>query len=131
MLLEDGVFLPLEGVGVPVIGGEEVVDVLPQVPGAGKAGRGERLAAKNAEPDLDLIEPGRVRRDVMEVNVLVSLQPAVVFRLMRVEVIQHDVNLPASIAGHDAIQEVEEFHAAATPVVARLDQPGGHFQGGK
>jgi len=79
VFLEDDLFLPLEGMGVLVVGGNEVVDRLAQLLGTGKTGGGEGLAAEEAEPDLHLIEPGGVGGDVMEVHVAMSLPPAVMF----------------------------------------------------
>ena len=60
-LLADFDLRPREGVGLGVVGGDEVVDRLAQLPGAREAGVGQRLPAQDAEPDLDLVEPGSVR----------------------------------------------------------------------
>src|SRR6266498_5386961 len=131
MFLEYNLLFPLERVGVLIVCSNEVVNVMPQLLGAGETGGGERLAAENAEPDLHLIEPGGMRGRVMEVDVGMPLQPAVAFGLMGIEVVEDDMDLPVGIGGHDAVHKIEKFHSAAALIVARFDQPSGYLQGGE
>src|SRR5712671_2278902 len=64
-------------------------------------------------------------------DVLVARQPAIVFGLMGVQVVQDDVHLPARVFGDDAVHEVQELEAPAAPVMAGFDQAGGHLQSGE
>ena len=43
---------------------------------------------QDREPDLDLIEPGSTGRGEVEMYVGMTLEPAVVFRLMGVEIVE-------------------------------------------
>src|SRR5215831_1161782 len=89
-----------------------------------KGGAGERLVGQDREPNLDLIEPGGARRREMKVDVGMAGEPAVGLRLMGVEVVEDDVNLPLGMRGHDAVHEVEELDAPAAPIVL-----GSHLAG--
>ena len=51
------------------------------------------------EPYLDLIEPGGVGRRKMEMDVLVPSQPAVVFGLVGIEIVQNHMDLAARQPG--------------------------------
>jgi hypothetical protein len=64
-------------------------------------------------------------------DVLVAGEPAIVFRLVGVEVVQDDVNLTTQMLSDDAVHEVQELDAPAAPVVARFDQTGGHLERGE
>src|SRR5271166_7060258 len=114
-----------------VIGGEKVVDTAAELWHAVEAGRRQRLSAEDTEPDLDLMEPRGVGGSVVEVDVFVALQPAVVFGFVGIEIVENDMDLLLRIGAAEAIHEIQELHAAATLVMAGLDQSGGHFQGGK
>ncbi len=63
MFREHDLFGPFEGVRVLVVGGNEVIDALADLSGAGEACAGESLRNQNAEPNLHLIEPRGVRRN--------------------------------------------------------------------
>ena len=78
---------PLERVGVLVISGNEIVNVLPQLLGAGETGGSERLAAENAEPDFNLVEPAGASRGEMKMDPWMSGQPTVLFGFVDVQVI--------------------------------------------
>src|SRR5271165_6940704 len=114
-----------------VIGGEKVVDTAAELWHAVEAGRCQRLSAEDTAPDLDLIEPRGVGGSVVEVDVFVALQPAVMFGFVGIEIVENDMDLLLGIGAADAIHEIQELHPAAPLVRARLDQSGGHFQGGK
>src|SRR5208337_3313085 len=119
------------GMGGLVVGGEEVVDIAAELWDAVEAGRCQRLSAEDTAPDLDLIEPRGVGGSVVEVDVFVALQPAVVFGFVGIEIVKNDMDLLLGIGAAEAIHEIQELHPAATLVMARLDQSGGHFQSGK
>jgi hypothetical protein len=52
------------------------------------------------EPYLHLIEPGGVGRRKMEMDILVPSQPAVVFRLVGIEIVQNHMDLATGMVGH-------------------------------
>ena len=57
---------PLEGRGGRIVGLDKGVDGLAQLPDRGEAGAFERAPGENREPDLDLVEPGRMGRRVVQ-----------------------------------------------------------------
>jgi len=56
-LLFDFSLVPLEGSGLFIVCGDEVIDRFTQLFDIDKAGSLERLAAQNAEPAFNLIKP--------------------------------------------------------------------------
>jgi len=65
------------------------------------------------------------------VDVGVSGQPAIVFGLVGVQVVQDDMSLLAGIGGDGAVHEVQELDPSAAPVMATPDQAGSDVQGGE
>src|SRR6516162_290683 len=122
--LADLGFGPGKWFGVLIIGRDEGIDMGSQLCDRSKGGAGERLVGQDREPNLDLIEPGGARRREMKVDVGMAGEPAVGLRLMGVEVVEDDVNLPLGMRGHDAVHEVEELDAPAAPIVL-----GSHLAG--
>ena len=122
--LADLGFGPGKWFGVLIIGRDEGIDMGSQLCDRSKGGAGERLVGQDREPNLDLIEPGGARRREMKVDVGMADEPAVGLRLMGVEVVEDDVNLPLGMRGHDAVHEVEELDAPAAPIVL-----GSHLAG--
>ena len=61
--------VPLEGSGLFIVCGDEVIDRFAQLFDIDKAGSLERLAAQDAKPGFDLIKPGAVGRGKMKMNV--------------------------------------------------------------
>jgi hypothetical protein len=61
---------PLEGLGVPIEVVDEGQDALPQFGGRGEAGPLEQPPHQDAEPNLDLIEPGGMLGQVDELNAM-------------------------------------------------------------
>ena len=104
-----------------MVDGHEVVDRLPELPGRRKTGALESLAGQNAEPALHLIEPGGVRGREVEMHLGVSLEPTVFLGLVRIQVVQHDMNLTTGVGGYDFIHKIQEFSAATPGVVPGLD----------
>ena len=51
----------------------------------------------------------------------VSLQPAVVFGFVRVQVVQHDMDLAVRVGLDDLIHEIQELATAAPLLVSGLD----------
>ena len=66
-------FRPGEGFGGVIVGRDEGVDVSLELGGGVERCAGKRLSGEDGEPDLDLIEPGRMRRGEVEVDVAVTL----------------------------------------------------------
>ena len=66
----------------------------------------ERLAGQDREPDLDLVQPGRPRRRKVEMHVRVALQPAIVLWLVRIQIVEDDMNLAPLMRGDDTTQRV-------------------------
>jgi hypothetical protein len=89
--------LPLERCGCLVVHVDEAVDGAPDLARRGVAGPDQRAAAEDAEPDLDLVEPARVGRGEVEVDIPMADQPAIVPRLVGVEVVEDDVDLQVGI----------------------------------
>jgi hypothetical protein len=70
-----------------------VVDRSAEVLDRGEAGALERAAGEDREPDLDLVEPGGMRRGEVKVHVGVPRQPQIPLGLMSAEVVEDDVDL--------------------------------------
>ena len=131
--LVDLPLLPLERCGGLVVHGDEPVDGAPDLARRGVAGPDQRAPPEDAEPDLDLVEPARVGRREVEVDVPMAGQPAIVAGLVGVEVVEDDVDLQVGIGmgREDLVHEVEELDPAAALVVARGHEAGGHLEGGE
>ncbi len=122
-------FGPDEGLGVFIVGLDEMVDVLAQLGDGGERGAAQGLTFQDGEPDLDLIEPGRPGRGEVEMYVLVSREPAVVLGLVGVEVVKHDVDLLARIGDDDGVHEGGELDAPPALFVRHADLAAGHLEG--
>src|SRR5260370_14244983 len=92
-----------EGTGGFIVAGDESIDVFPELADAGEARAPERGSAEDGEPALDLVEPRGVGRGEVEMNVLVAAQPAPARRLVGIEVVEDDVDLPARIVRADPL----------------------------
>ena len=129
---EDLSLLPLEGLGCRVVGGDEGVDGVAQLPGRGEAGPLQGASAEDAEPNLDLIQPAGVGGGVVEVHVGMTGPPPVALGLVGVEVVQDHVNgLLRRILADQFVHEVEELSAPASCRVPGLDAARGDFEGGE
>src|SRR5580765_7128964 len=104
---------PDEWLGVLIIGFDEGIDVLPELLDGGEGGAVQGLSFKDREPDLDLIEPGGSGRSEVEMHIRVTLEPAVVFGLVGVEVVEDDVDGGVRVASDDIVHEIEEFDPAS------------------
>jgi hypothetical protein len=61
----------------------------------------------------------------------VALELAVLFRLMRVQIIQHNMDFPVRMFGGDLIHEVQKLAPASTRVVPGLHLSGGDLERGE
>ena len=131
LLLVDFLFSPLERGGVLIPAIDKGLDRLDQHFDAGKAGSLQCAAAQNAKPAFHLIEPGTARRDEMKMDLGMSFEPAILLGFMRIEIVQHNVNLLVRSFGHQLVHEIQKFASAPAPIVPCMHQPSGHLQGCK
>ena len=103
---------PLEWRRVWIVDLHEGVYRLPHLPGGGKARAGAGPSRQDTEPDLDLVQPRTVGRDVVEVDVRVPTEPTVVFGLVRIQIVEDDVPLPSVVEIDERIHEVQEVPPA-------------------
>ena len=78
-------FGPDEWLVVGIVGFNEVIDVLPEL-----FDRGEGRVVEDCP--FDPVEPGSPRRREMETHIGMTLEPAVVFGLVGVEVVEDDMD---------------------------------------
>ena len=131
MLREYDLLGPLEGVSGLVIGVDKGVDLIANLAWRGETRAGQSLGGENGEPDLDLIEPGGMGRRKMEMDVLVPRQPAVVFRLVGIEIVQNHMDLTPALFGHQTVHEIQELDTPAALIMAGLDQASGDIERGE
>jgi len=131
MLRENDLLGPLERLSVLIVCRDEGVDLVANLPRRGEAGAGQGFAGENREPDFDLVQPRGMGRSEVKVDVGVSGQPAIVFGLVGVQVVQDDMSLLAGIGGDGAVHEVQELDPSTAPVMATPDQAGSDVQGGE
>src|ERR1700760_1645602 len=105
MLREYDLLGPLEGVSGLVIGVDKGVDLIANLAWRGETRAGQGFGRENGEPYLHLIEPGRMGRGKMEMDVLVPSQPAVVFGLVGIEIVQNHMDFAAAMFGNHAVHE--------------------------
>ena len=122
---------PFEGFGTFVVGFDIASDFAGEVGFGSKDAAGDQIALNFGEPDFDLIEPGGPGRREMEMDVRVTLEPAVVLGLVGVEIVENDMEFAARMLGDDAVHEVEEFDAAPALVLPSADLAGRHVEGRK
>src|SRR5260370_28033134 len=130
-LLVDFLFGPLEGGGVLIPASDKGFDRLDQHFDAGEAGSLQCAAAQNAKPAFHLIEPGAVCRDEMKMDPGMGFEPAILLGFMRIEIVQHNVNLFVRIFGYQLVHEIQKFASAPAPIMPCMHQPGRHLQGRK
>jgi hypothetical protein len=122
---------PFEGRGCLVVGHDKFVDCFADLPGRSETHAAESLLLKDTEPDFDLIHPGGVGWREVKFHQGVLLQPAVIFWLVGVQVVQNNVDLLAWVVGDKAIHIIEEFPAPAARIVPCLDLSSGNVQRGE
>jgi hypothetical protein len=118
---------PSEWLGCLIVGGDESIDVLLQLLEGGEGSAAQRLALEDGKPSLDLIKPRRARRDEMEMDFWVFLEPTLVL-LMGVEIVEDDVEFSIREGGNDIVHEAEELDTAAPLGMRRNDLSGGDFE---
>ena len=104
---------PLKGCSVLVGDLGIGVNGLADLARMGEALRPEGEPRQEAEPDFDLVQPGCVRGRVVEMDVPVPSEPAIMFGFMGVEVVENDMKLAVRKSPGDAVHEIEKLDAAA------------------
>jgi len=122
---------PFKGSRILVVDLQEPIYRFPHLPRQGEAHPFQGPSGEDAEPNLNLVQPGGMSRGMVEMDVRMPGKPTIGLGFMGLEVVQDDMNLLLGIGGDDLIQEEEEFSSAATGKVSCLGQAGSHFQGGK
>ena len=105
-------FGPDEWLGVVIVGLCEGIDVLFELLDRREGGAVQGLAFQDREPALDLIKPGGSGRREVEMDVRVTLEPAVVLGLVGVEIVEDDVDGGIRIAGDDIISFMKSGNSA-------------------
>ena len=109
----------------------KVVNRLTDLPGVCGTESPQDRAGQDAEPALDLVEPGGVGGSVVEVHAGMAGQPPIMLGPVRVQVIKDDMEFSISVLSNDAIHEVQKLPSTPTLVVFHSDNPTVHLQGGK
>src|SRR5439155_10193211 len=100
---------PRERPRAVVVGTDERHELGDEIGSRGEDPAADDLAAEDAEPDLDLIEPTRVCRSEVEVQALVTAGPRTgLFAAMRGAVVDDDVEVLAGMGGEQLAQESDE-----------------------
>ena len=119
-------FSPFEWSRVAIVVFDEFIDRLAQLSNTGKVGSLQGLAAQDAKPNLNLIEPRGMGWSEMKMHIGVSSQPAILFWLVAGKIIQNHMDFLIEMSGQDSVHELEEFTATTAPVVAGLNLAAGN-----
>ena len=123
--------LPFKRCRLLVMSDNKLIDRLSDFLRRSKARTAQRFPAQDAEPTFDLVQPGGIRRGVMEMNLGMGPQPAVLLGLVRIQIVENHMNLALRIQGHDFVHKMEKFAPTPPGVVSGFDFAGQHVQGGK
>ena len=124
-----GVF-PLDGPSIGGVGIDVAAEFASQVGNRGEDAACDDLAFDLGEPDLDLIEPGRVRgREVKPDSRMLLEELADRLSFVRGEIVEDDVNLlPRRAQGYDLLQKGDELAAGMAGSGFAVDATGGGIQ---
>src|SRR5205814_9999756 len=103
--------------------------MLPELLDCGEGGAVQGLSFQDREPDLHLVKPGGPRRREMEMHVRMTLEPAIVVRLVGAEVVENDVDGGVRVVSDDTVHKIEEFDAPPAIFVGGSDLASGHLEG--
>src|SRR5262249_48380088 len=67
----------------------------------------------------------------MKMDSGMGFEPAILLGFMRIEIVQHYMNLFVRIFGHQLVHEIQKFASAPAPIMSCMHQPGSHLQGSK
>src|SRR5579863_40383 len=96
----DDSFGPFKRGSLCVVNFDKPVDSVAQLAGRGETGAAQSGAAEDAEPAFHLIQPRAIGWSVVQMDVGVSLQPAILLRFVGVQVVQDDMHLTARMVGY-------------------------------
>jgi len=85
--MDDGL-RPFKRDGLPIMHFHKPVDRFARLAWRGETGATQSSATEDAEPALHLIQLQAADRSVMQMDVGASLQPAILFRLVGVQVVR-------------------------------------------
>ena len=120
---------PNKRLGGFIVGLDERIDVLSKLFNRCKGCAAQGLAFQDREPALDLIKPGGSGRREVEMDVRVTLEPAVVLGLVGVEIVEDDVDGGIRIAGDDIVHEIKKFDPTPAILVGGRDLAGSDLEG--
>ena len=89
----DDSFGPFKRDGLGVVHFHKPVDGIAKLTRRGETGASQGCAVEDTEPAFHLIQPRAVCRSVVQMDIWVSLQPAILFGFVGVQVVQDHVNL--------------------------------------
>ena len=98
---------------------------------AGEVSALQGATAQDANPAFNLIEPGAVSGNKVQMHIGMGFEPAVLLGLVSVEIVQDYVELLAGIVGNQLIHEIQELTPAAATIMSGMDQPASHVEGCK
>ena len=129
LLMHPG-FRPREWFGGVVVGRDEGIDMGLELGDGVERCAGERFAAQDGKPDLDLIEPGRVSgREVKPDSRMLLEELADRLSFVRGEIVEDDVNLlPRRAQGYDLLQKGDELAAGMAGSGFAVDATGGGIE---
>jgi len=122
--------LPLDGPSIGGVGVDVAAEFASQVGNRGEDAARDDLAFDLGEPDLDLVEPGRVRgREVKPDSRMLLEELADCLSFVSGEIVENDVNLLSRRAqGHDLLQKGDELTAGMAGSGFAVNATGGGIQ---
>jgi len=111
--------------------GSEVIDSFSDLMWGSEVCPSEGLLPEDTEPYLYLVQPGSMGGRIEETDILISLEPSVIFGFVGIEVIQNNIYFLIRVGSNNILHKIEEFPTSTTFVMARLHQPGGDLQRSK
>ena len=69
--------------------------------------------------------------DEMKMDLGMGFEPAILLGFMRIEIVQHNMNVLVRIFGHQLVHEIQKFASAPASIMPCMHQPSGYLQGRK
>src|SRR5215207_1422733 len=123
---------PFKGLSAFVVGFDIASDLAGEVGFGSKDAAGDQIALNFGEPDFDLIEPGRVSRGVVKLNVgMGGEELSHRLGLVRRKVVSDDVDvLVLGLRGDDICEKGHELRTGVALGCFAQDLSAGNLQGG-
>src|SRR3974377_506213 len=86
------------------------------------------LRLGGGEPAFNLIEPGDWGGNKVKTHLGMSFEPAVLFGLVSVEIVQDDVEFFVGVLGNQVIHEIQELTPTTAPIMSGMYQPATHVE---